>query len=41
MSPSCKEEVGNVTFMQRGGWLMSPSCKEEVANVTFMQRGGW
>ena len=29
MSPSCKEEVGNVTFMQRGG-----------ANVTFMQRGG-
>ena len=34
MSPSCKEEVGNVTFMQRGG------CKEEVANVTFMQRGG-
>ena len=33
MSPSCKEEVGNVTFMQRGG------CKEEV-NVTFMQRGG-
>ena len=35
MSPSCKEEVGNVTFMQRGG-----CCKEEVANVTFMQRGG-
>ena len=32
MSPSCKEEVGNVTFMQRG---------KEVANVTFMQRGGW
>ena len=30
MSPSCKEEVANVTFMQR-----------EVANVTFMQRGGW
>ena len=35
MSPSCKEEVANVTFMQRGGW-----CKEE-GNVTFMQRGGW
>ena len=30
MSPSCKEEVAN----------LSPSCKEEVANVTFMQRGG-
>ena len=29
MSPSCKEEVANVTFMQRG-----------VGNVTFMQRGG-
>ena len=40
MSPSCKEDVANVTFAKRR-LLMSPSCKEEVANVTFMQRGGW
>ena len=39
MSPSCKEEVGNVLHAKRM-WLVSPSCKEEVANVTFMQRGG-